>query len=141
MRWAVRLGAWLLTALYPSEPRCFRRERQHLAEDVDDADDEHAHDDAVEHRVGHEGVDQRRAECRTNACDEHQKDAHAYQEGALLVHLRVRGGVLLALLEDDIDTLARAVFRAVAEGANVDTGTAQSLVDKKRSHGERPRKR
>ena len=64
------------------DPPEFGIERQHLAENINDAGDQNAEDDAVDCRVAHERIDQGAPEQRGQSRHEHQKQNHPNQKTA-----------------------------------------------------------
>ena len=75
-------------------PAHFGVDAQHLAERIEDTDDEHADDQPVQSRIGHEGgFDLREKDCRDEA-DQHDEEQHSRDIG---VRARQREAVLVFL--------------------------------------------
>jgi hypothetical protein len=76
-RGQVAVGEALAEAL---DPFALGVEREHLAEDVDDAGEKNAEDHPVDRRVAHEGGFERAVERRRQRRDQDQEQHHAHDE-------------------------------------------------------------
>ncbi|WP_416898209.1 MAG: hypothetical protein ACMVY4_00250 [Minwuia sp.] len=75
-----------LVAAVGVDPAHRGAQRQHLTQDIADTDQQHADDQTVQDRVGHEGGDDDLMQHADNGDHEHQKDQDAGQIGRRLGH-------------------------------------------------------